>query len=374
MMPTTSAEIRRLLCRRGAGMGVPVSGIFELTPRCNLRCKMCYVRLTPEQMKPLGQELTARQWLRLAQEAREAGMVFLLITGGEPTLRPDFEEIYEALATMGFSIAINTNGTLLTPQLKALFHRLPPAQMNVTLYGTCREDYEALCGDGSAFDRVAEALRWFQSENILVHLNCTVTPDNVHHFHQLEDYAQSLGLDLRLTAYCLPPSRREGCGSCDSFRRLEAEEAAELLVKDIFIREGMAGVQARADNLSTPPQADCDLGVGDTISCMAGRSQFWVSWNGTMSPCGMFTEPGTNPVEQGFAAAWTQLKEQTAAIRLCPECKVCPEKETCMNCAAVTFTETGSFSGKPEYMCRLNRSYREKLTALAQAAAGGSHG
>lgn len=373
MTPTTSAEIRRLLCRRGAALGVPVSGIFELTPRCNLRCKMCYVRLTPEQMAPLGQELTAAQWLALAQEARAAGMVFLLITGGEPMLRPDFEEIYEALATMGFSIAINTNGTLLTPRLRELFHRLPPAQMNVTLYGTCPEDYEALCGDGSAFHRVEETLHWLQSEQMLVHLNCTVTPDNVHHFHRMEDYAKSLGLDLRLTAYCLPPSRREGCDACNGFRRLPAEKAAELLVKDILIREGLPGIQARAKNLSTPPQADCDLGVGDTISCMAGRSQFWVSWNGVMSPCGMFTQPGTWPVEQGFGAAWEQLKEQTAAIRLCPECKACAERETCMNCAAVTFTETGSFSGKPEYMCRLNRSYRETLTALAQAATGEHH-
>ena len=373
MTPVTSAEIRRLLCQRSATMGVPVSGIFELTPRCNLQCKMCYVRLTPEQMAPLGQELTAAQWLALAQEAKEAGMVFLLITGGEPTLRSDFGEIYEALATMGFSIAINTNGTLLPPRLRELFHRLPPAQVNVTLYGSCPEDYDALCGNGSVFAQVEEAIHWLQAENILVHLNCTVTPDNVHHFKQLEDYARTQGLELRLTTYCLPPSRREGCTVCDSFRRLSAEDAAELLVKDILIREGMDGIRNRANHLSSPPRADCDPGVGDAISCMAGRSQFWISWNGTMSPCGMFTRPGTQPLEQGFQTAWTQLKEQTAAIRLCPDCRVCPEKATCMNCAAVTYTETGSFSGKPEYMCRLNHSYREKLTALARAATGERH-
>lgn len=365
MKPTSSAEIRRIISRRSAALGVPVSGIFELTPRCNLRCKMCYVRLTPEQMAPLGKELTAAQWLDLARQAKDAGLVFLLITGGEPTLRPDFPEIYEALATMGFSISINTNGTLLTPELRQLFHRLPPAQMNVTLYGTCEEDYQALCGDGSAFHRVEDALTWLKEENILVHLNCTVTADNVGHFHQLEAYAKSMDLDLRLTAYCLPPSRRGECTTCDSFHRLEPEEAAALLVEDILIREGMDSVRLRASQLSTPPQADCNLEVGDTISCMAGRSQFWVAWNGVMSPCGMFTNPGTRPMEEGFTQAWERLKAQTCAIRLCPECTACPEKQTCMNCAAVTFTETGSFSGKPEYMCRLNRAYREILSAKA---------
>ena len=41
--------------------------------------------ITPEQMKPIGKELTAEQWLSLAREAKEAGLTFLLLTGGEPT-------------------------------------------------------------------------------------------------------------------------------------------------------------------------------------------------------------------------------------------------------------------------------------------------
>lgn len=360
-----SADIRRVICRRCAALGVPVSGIFELTPRCNLRCKMCYVRLTPEQMAPYGQELTAAQWIELARDAKAQGMIFLLLTGGEPTLRPDFPEIYEALAKMGFSIAVNTNGTLLTPELKDLWHRLPPSQVNVTLYGACREDYAALCCDGSAFDRVSDCLSWLQSENILVHLNCTVTPENMGNFLDMEDFARQRQLELRLTAYCFPPDRRAQCGACEEFHRLSPETAAELLVKDHLYQEGPEGIRQRAARLGTPPQADCDLGVGDTMSCMAGRSQFWMAWNGRMSPCGMFTDPCAWPLQAGFTAAWNALRKQVEEIRLCPDCVTCPDKETCMKCAAVTYTETGSFSGKPEYMCRLNRAYREGLTRLA---------
>ena len=61
------ADIKRNLSRKCAALGIPVSGIFELTPRCNLRCRMCYVRLTPEEMAPLGQEQTTQQWLELAR-------------------------------------------------------------------------------------------------------------------------------------------------------------------------------------------------------------------------------------------------------------------------------------------------------------------
>ena len=65
----TSAQIRRALTVKCAAAGVPVSGTFELTPRCNLRCRMCYVRMTPEQMKPFGKEKTAKEWLEIARQA-----------------------------------------------------------------------------------------------------------------------------------------------------------------------------------------------------------------------------------------------------------------------------------------------------------------
>ena len=74
MAATETAYIRRTLTRRCAKLGIPVCGTFELTPRCNLQCKMCYIRLTPEQMNPIGRELTATEWLHLARQAHAAGM------------------------------------------------------------------------------------------------------------------------------------------------------------------------------------------------------------------------------------------------------------------------------------------------------------
>lgn len=358
----TSANIRQVLSRRCAALGIPVSGTFELTPRCNLRCRMCYVRLTPEQMAPIGRELTAEEWLELAAQAKEAGLTFLLLTGGEPTLRTDFAQIYEGLATMGLSISINTNGTLLTEEIRRLWHRLPPAQVNITLYGVCREDYRALCGDGSAFDRVEEALRWLKREGILTHLNTTIIPENVHRLKELEDYAKNLELELRVTAYCFPPSRRD---PCTGFSRLTAEQTAEVTVLDMLYREGPEALRQRADTLSAPPQASCELDTGEPMQCMAAKSQFWMTWNGVMTPCGMLPEPSVRPLESGFASAWEQLKEDTARIRLCPDCASCAERNTCMNCAAVVYTETGAFDKKPEYMCRFNQAYREALHRLS---------
>ncbi len=366
MTPTSSANIRRHLSQKCAHLGIPSSGIFELTPRCNLNCKMCYVRLTPQQMAPVGAELTAQQWICLAKEAKNAGMVFLLITGGEPTLRSDFAQIYEELTKLGLSISINTNGTLITDEIKALWRKLPPAQVNITLYGTCQEDYQDLCGNGAAFDAVTDALDWLKANNILVHLNATIDSASYKKWQALEDFAKDRNLELRVQSYCFPPLRRPQCTACNEFARISPDEAGRLVADEILYREGYEAVKLKAENLSSPLQKSCDLDLGEPMQCLAGRSQFWVTWNGDMTPCGTLPTPKTTPLTDGFIGAWNKMREIISSVRLCPECSKCDIANSCMNCAAVTFAETGHFDGKPEYMCKLNEAYRARITELAK--------
>lgn len=312
-------------------------------------------------MAPIGSERSAHQWLCLARDAKEAGMVFLLITGGEPTLREDFPEIYEGLANMGFSISINTNGTLLSPALRALWHRLPPAQVNVTLYGVCRDDYAALCGNPDAFDAVVDALDWLRGEGILVHLNTTIVPSNYAKWEKIEQFAMDRGLELRLTNYCFPPARRGDCGAHHDFARLSPEDAGRLGVQDLLYREGSDAVIRRASHMDHAMENECSLETGEPMQCSAAKSQFWITWDGRMTPCGMLDQPAENPFRDSFSESWARLRQASSAIRLCPACSACDMQSTCQNCAAVTYTETGRFDGKPEYICRMNRAYREAL-------------
>ncbi len=363
--PESCADIRRNLCRKCAALNLPVSGIFELTPRCNLSCKMCYIRMTPEEMAPIGKEKTAKEWISLGKEARDAGMVFLLITGGEPTLRPDFPEIYRALAQMGLSISINTNGTLITDEIKEVFKELPPAQINLTLYGVSPEDYADFCSNGNAFYAVKDALDWFEKENILVHLNATFTPSNYTKWTKLEDFAKDRNLELRATCYCFPPTRRNDCDDCNGFARLTPEAAGSVMAEEILYRMGPDAILRRSENISSPLQKSCDLDNGEPMQCLAGRAQFWIAWEGSMTPCGMLSTPRTAPFEYGFESAWKQLCKSVSDIRLCAECNNCEHRDVCMNCAAVTYAETGRFEGKPEYMCEMIKSYRNTINAIA---------
>ena len=90
----------------------PIYGVLELTPMCNMNCDMCYVRLSREEMDNQGKMLSLERWLELAREMKDAGVLFVLLTGGEPLLYPWFKELYLELLNMGMVVTVNSNGTL----------------------------------------------------------------------------------------------------------------------------------------------------------------------------------------------------------------------------------------------------------------------
>ena len=74
--------ITEYLHAKAARQGIPLSGTFELTPLCNMNCRMCYVRMSREQQEAIRPLRTAAQWLELGRQAKEQGLLYLLLTGG----------------------------------------------------------------------------------------------------------------------------------------------------------------------------------------------------------------------------------------------------------------------------------------------------
>ena len=356
--------IKQRLQAKAALAGIPILGTFELTPRCNFQCKMCYVRLTPAEMQPLGRERTAEEWLSLGRTAFDAGMTFLLLTGGEPLLRPDFPQIYEGLAKLGLSVSLNTNGTLISEEIRALFLRYPPAQVNITLYGTTRETYAALCGNADGFDRVTDALHWLKVQGILVNLNATLTPWSRNEWQAMEAFAANEQLNFRPTIYTFPPARRT---EADAYARLPAELTGALMAQREVVQKGKENIPSFLRSVEEAAQPSCEpVTEGEPMRCFAGKSQFWVTWNGKMTPCGMMSYPVSDPFAADFSDAWKKLMEETAAIRLCPDCRQCANRKLCGTCAAVNYTETGSFTGRPDYMCRMIQAFIDELRSVEQ--------
>ena len=108
-----TATMEKMILRRAARMQRPVSGTLELLPLCNMNCDMCYIRMDRREMEKKGTMYTADEWISLCEEMKEEGVLFLLLTGGEPLLFPDFRKLYTALKKMGMVLTVNTNGTLL---------------------------------------------------------------------------------------------------------------------------------------------------------------------------------------------------------------------------------------------------------------------
>lgn len=349
--PRLSSYLHAKACRAGT----PLAGNFELTPRCNFNCKMCYVHLSEAEQKRRGAELSADEWLSIAETARSQGMLFLLLTGGEPLIRPDFRYILSELKKMGLMVSINSNASLIDKDMLDFFRHEPPFRFNITLYGASGEAYERLCGS-NAFDRVLANIRALKDIGIGVKLNVSLTQYNAADMQGVYEIAESLGTPMQLATYMFPPIRRDTAmvGENDRF---SAEEAAKYSVMWDRMRFSEEQFRARAEamrrGISVSENTDCEGTPGEGIMCRAGRSAFWINWQGIMTPCGMMTEPVASVKKLGFSAAWEATKAATAEIRLPGECAACGYKHACHACAAMCVTETGHFNVKLEYVCRM---------------------
>ena len=346
------------LHQKGRRLGLPIAGNFELTARCNFNCPMCYVHQTPEQIAASGKkELTAEQWLDIARKARDMGMIFVLLTGGEPMVRKDFFEIYRGLKEMGLMVSINSNGSMLRGEVLQRFLEDPPFRFNISLYGGSNETYRNMCGL-PVYDQVRENIRALRQAGVAVSLNLSITPYNRQDLEQIYRDAVDLDVNVKASSYMYPPVRING-GDFGCGNRLSAQEAARCSVQWDEIRFTDEEFMHRAENMAKSVaelREGCPVETEEGVRCRAGSTSFWMTWDGKMLPCGMMTTPVVYPLEIGFEAAWQQLRCSTAKIRTPSACTVCEHKDICGVCAAVCYTETGRFDGVPHYICEKTRA------------------
>ena len=359
----TEPYLSTYLHSKGGKMGLPIGGTFELTARCNFNCPMCYVHLSQDDIRARGKELTAQQWIDLAREAKDRGMVFALLTGGEPFIRKDFFEIYNAMKAMGLLISINTNGSLLEGEILRQLLENPPFRVNISLYGGCPETYRNMCGQ-DVFGRVVKNIRALKEAGVDVRLNLSITPYNRQDLEKIFSISRELDVHVKAASYMYPPIRVNGEFGCGN--RLTAKEAAEARVEWDLLRFPPEIFAARAENLKelTEEIRECSVDMDEGVRCRAGHSSFWMTWDGTMMPCGMIPSPAAKPLETGFQAAWDHIREEIRKIRIPSKCSGCSMREACGVCAAVCLTETGEFNQVPEYMCQITE---ETIRATYQA-------
>lgn len=367
--------ITEYLHTKAARLEIPLNGTFEVTPLCNMNCRMCYVRMDREQQESIAPLRTAEEWLELGRTAKERGMTYLLLTGGEPFLRRDFRQIMQGLHRMGFVLSINSNGTMIDEKTVEWLKETPPIRINITLYGASDETYGRLCRNPQGFTQVTKAIRLLKEAGILVKLNCSVTPYNAEDLEQIFAFAEKEELVVQATSYMFPPLRRDASkvGWNDRF---SAEESA---IQEAWINVYQNGREAYLKHMESeemaslsgdieedcmpvdeefPGNGDSEKKEGERIRCRAGKCSFWVTWDGRFLPCGMLPgENALNVFEAGFDAAWEQAKAEAAAIRLPARCSTCSLKDKCRACAAMVYTESGNYHDVPVYRCQMAHAY-----------------
>ena len=352
-------KISDKLWNRAGAMRVPLTGAFELLPICNLNCKMCYVRKSPAEVEQLGGLIPAEQWLDWARQARDAGMLYPLLTGGEPFVRQDFFEIYAGMQEMGLQISINSNGTLITEEIAKWLGKHRPVRINITLYGGSEQTYENLCGNGDAFRRVHQSVEWLRQYGVPVKFNASITPENVHDLTAMMEFAKSVGSPIQVATYMFPPVRRDE-RMIGQNHRLSPEEAGHARVEADCLQSELEWFMGQAARYRTfvpleeALQQAKETGEPKEMGCRAGRCSFWLDWQGNIANCGMYPSVRFPMEGQSFADAWKQVVDQTEAVRYASVCTTCPNYRLCHPCIAMVYNETGVLDGRPEYLCRMN--------------------
>lgn len=234
-LPTDYGRLARDLHKRAAVKRQPVNGTFELTERCNLRCRMCYVRASSDDVGKRRKELSASEWLGLARDAVDNGMVFLLLTGGEVFLRPDFFEIYTPLTRMGLMLTLFTNGTLITDALAQRLAQAPPSRTEITLYGATAATYEAVTGIPGSYARCCAGIEALVRHGVSLRLKATISRLNVGEVDAMRQMAHNWGVPF--SGGWLLSQRRDGNPSDIEDCRLPAGDGDDFSgeVRAMFI-------------------------------------------------------------------------------------------------------------------------------------------
>jgi len=341
-LPTDYGPLVRELLARATEKRQPANGAFELTERCNLSCRMCYVRHSAGDVARRAKELSSYQWLELARQAKAGGTVFLLLTGGEVFLRPDFFEIYTPLTRMGFILTLFTNGTLITDEIARRLAEAPPNRTAITLYGATAKTYESVTGVPGSYARCIRGIENLIKHRVPLDLRATLTRQNIGDLEAMRKMAHDWGLPFSTSS--LLNERRDDMPSDVADCRMSILESVELEASD----------RASATEWDEAAQRELGPDNNKNFFCQAGKSAYMVNPYGEMNPCIELTQPAARPLEIGFAAAWEQVQVFVdTAPPLHSDCLTCEARSYCGRCPARSANETGTLNEPVPYLCEI---------------------
>ena len=286
---TVSEEPAR---RRKSPQSSPIPSLryleFQITDRCNLRCRHCYIG------DGSHQDLSIENIFRVLDEFEEIQGLRLLLSGGEPLLHPHFWKINEVLREYPFRSVLLTNGTLITQEVA---ERLRVHEVQISLDGM-KEGHESIRGEGT-FEKALRAIESLQEAHIRVSIATMIHRGNLKEFDALVDFVRSRGIEeWNIDQPCFEGRLKEN----QTFL-VEPSEAGRYL--EYAFGGGLHS-------------------SGENMTC--GTHLCAVLPDGRVAKCGLFSGEPVGSIDEGLRVCWDKvprilLTELDCRCNMVQECK-----------------------------------------------------
>lgn len=343
---------------------------LELTERCNNNCIHCYINLPVDDLVAKERELSTQEIQGILKEAASLGCLTVRFTGGEPLLREDFEELYLFARRLGLKVLLFTNATLITPELAALFVRIPPLErIEVTFYGMKRRSYEAVTRTPGSFEAAWRGMNLLLESKIPFVVKGALLPPNKGEMEEFEAWASTIPWMDRPPSYSMFFDLRcrqdsEGKNRLIKRVRLSPEEGLEVVTRrrEEYLRE----MREFCSKFMSPP--------GDRLfSCGSGIGGGCVDAYGDFQPCMLLRHPdAVYDLQNGsLKDAMTNFFPKLRQIKAnnpdyLARCARCFLKGLCEQCPAKSWMEHGTLDTPVEYLCEIAHAQARYLGLLEE--------
>ncbi len=201
----------------------PITLQLEITYACNLKCIMCYNNSGLGKRRP---ELSDTQWMRVAEEACDNGLLEAIISGGEPLLRKDLVfRLLDLFSKHNVHLHLVTNGFYLTPEIARRLAEYQYGFLQVSIDGHTAAIHDRVRGVPGSWERATRGLELLTSRGVFCRVAHTAVKFSYRHVGELIDLAIALGARAAIVGRVLAQGRGSGSSAEDELLLDEREEA-----------------------------------------------------------------------------------------------------------------------------------------------------
>ncbi len=343
---------------------IPMDFDIEITPRCNNDCTHCYINLPAGDETARAAELTLTEIDHIASQAVQLGALWCLVSGGEPLLRKDFNEIYVLLKRKGLLVSVFTNACLVTPEHVALFKKYPPRDIEVTVYGATEATYERVTRKKGSFAAFRRGLKLLLDAGLKVRLKAMALRSNAHELPEIARFCREFTSDY----FRFDPQlhlRYDGNAERNAEIRAERLSPAEVVALEQADDERREKLETHCAELIT---AEMEHDCNHLFHCGAGMNSFSVTYDGKFRLCSSLHHPDTlYDLRAGtLAEAWNDFVPRVRDLRsddpqFLAGCRVCPISNLCLWCPAHAHLESGRMDAWNAFFCEVAHARADSI-------------